>query len=173
MRTVPNKSHASLSALLAMIAGFALGGCGVVEHPQYQSKLTAARTNLRGDEIIGIWVSRGTFPLEGTYLFTTQFRPDGTGHTRARNVTYGQVASTEWNQRWWYVGNGVWKGTQELAMPHLAAGLTHNFDITWRYTGKEMLYENAYRTPLGRRTVRGVAVRANDRSAVEEHLKQN
>lgn len=161
-------------SLLCVTAGFALTACHtVIEHPEYRTKLSAARTDWRGDEIVGIWVSRGRFPIEGTVLLTTQFRVDGTGYTRAENKTWGRFGTTEWTQRWWYVGHGLWKGTQQLATPNLAARTTSNFDISWRYTGRELLYENDFLTPMGRRTIRGIAVKAGDERAVEEHLRRN
>lgn len=146
-------------------------GAPVSGPPDYWTKLAVARTNCQRNDIVGIWVTRGTAPFAGTNLGTMQFFPDGTGYVRVKGGTFGPVASTEWSLSWSYAGNGVWRGTQRLAKSHPIAQTARNFRLTWRLSGKDLLIENSFDSPLGHIVDHFVAVRANDDRAVEAHLR--
>src|SRR6187455_622513 len=93
-------------AAATWVAVFLLTGCTAAPwhqiDPEYTRLLGEARTDCRGDEIVGIWVTKTSAraflaPMRHTMLF----RPDGTGRIRAQGVDFA-------NTTWSYNGRGVW-----------------------------------------------------------------
>jgi hypothetical protein len=114
--------------LAAVLLPVLLMACTAMD-PEYKTLEKQALVQCRGDEVVGVWVSKITamgFPQRRTLLL----RPDGTG--RMRLMTEG-VMKEEFEAGWKYSGGGVWYGSlSQLGLP------MYVFKI--RTTGKELLY---------------------------------
>ncbi|MCE9518219.1 MAG: hypothetical protein K8R87_01415 [Verrucomicrobia bacterium] len=137
---------ASLRRLVITFAALLFAsGCADVE---YSSKLATLRTNCKGTEIVGVWVSK---LKNGPYGMQTKFamlvRPNGTGIMRYA----GMESTMEWN----YVGSGTWRGS-------CSWGGWEQREMTIHFDGQELL--------LAAQGMRLVFVRADDQAAVEDHL---
>lgn len=132
-----------------------LAGCTAID-PEYRAREVAALVQCRGDEIVGVWVSKLTnvgFPQRRTLLL----RPDGTG--RLRVLTEG-VMEQEYEVLWKHSGGGVWDGTL-LQHGHTA------YIIQMHTTGRELLYH-----VRNINNVHAVFVRASDDAAVNAYLQR-
>lgn len=144
--------------LHAVCAGFlalALAGCTAMD-PDYARHEMAALTSTRGDEVVGVWVSKMTAVGFGQRR-TLLLRPGGTG--RLRVLTQG-LATEEFEARWQHLGAGRWSGT-------LSQNGSVRFTFDLRTTGRELLYhvDNIA-------NVHAVFVRADDENAVQTHLQR-
>jgi hypothetical protein len=146
--------------------------CGLTfKDPEYATKLATVRTDCRGDEIVGVWISK--VQNIGSAKVTSLFRPDGTGRERnVHNIVDGPAGS-EWTFRWRYAGNGEWHGSDyKLASGTWMAGTATNMKTIFRHTGRELLSEKTFDSPMGRQNHRTICVRANDEAAADEHLRK-
>jgi hypothetical protein len=158
--------------ILAFVAFAALmPSCALnFQDREYAAKLAKARTDCRGDEIVGVWVSK--FRSVGTNRVTVLFRPDGTGRLRGVNDFMDAKGGSESELTWRYAGSGVWNLTRKAVRQHWVTSTFSNFRSTIRYTGADLLKEETFKTPIGVTTEREVFVSAGDEAAVEEHLKR-
>ena len=103
-------------------------GCTVMD-PEYTALKARALTQCRGDEVVGVWISKITavgFPQRRTLLL----RPDGTGRLR---VMTENVMIEEFEVSWRHSGGGVWDGT-------LSKGGHARYVIQMHTTGSQLLY---------------------------------
>jgi hypothetical protein len=139
---------------------------------EYATKASSARTDFRGDEIVGVWVSKVS--NIGSAKFTVLFRPNGTGRERSvHSIVDGSGGGSEWTFQWRYAGNGEWQGSSyQLATGSWMAGTARNMRTTFRHTGRELLCLKTFVSPMGVQKHSSVYIRADDEAAVEEHLKK-
>src|SRR5947209_6113602 len=108
-------------------------GCTMTD-PEYSQKLTQARTDFTGKEIVGVWVSRAhNWAVDGR--ITLLLRPDGTGVYRI-SMNAG-ATPMESPFKWSYAGGGVWKAPLDDGKGTLM----------FRFTGHDLLSEA--RGPMG------------------------
>jgi hypothetical protein len=158
-------------ASLCIVVALLVPSCALnFQDREYAAKLAKARTDCRGDEIVGVWVSK--FRSVGTNRVTVLFRPDGTGRERTVNDFMDAKGGSESALTWRYAGGGVWNQTRKAIKQHWVTSTYTNFRISIRYTGSELLKEEIFNTPIGVTTAHEVFVRADDEAAVEEHLKK-
>jgi hypothetical protein len=139
---------------------------------EYAAKMATARSDVRGDEIVGIWVSK--ISNIGSARFTVVFKPDGTGRERsAHTIVDGSSGASEWTFQWRHAGQGEWQGSHyQRASGSWMAGTAKNMKTTFRHTGRELLCLKTFDSPMGVQRHSSVYVRADDEAAVEEHLKR-
>ena len=93
---------------LALVVAMALvGGCTLTD-PEYPGLVAAARTDCKGNEIVGVWSDSSTM-LHGTGIKAQVLllRPDGTGFRRTIYAN-PKAESTTTQLLWHYQGAGVW-----------------------------------------------------------------
>lgn len=144
---------------------------------EYDKKLALARTDCRGDEIVGIWLTKcHWFGDARAWRNTTLFRPDGTGVGRAFNTTKDPTG-TECRLQWSYSGNGVWHVTSLIEKSDTWwATMQSDSQGVMRYTGSELLRDERWSVVTGvvnsQLRQRSVSVRADDEAAVDAYLSK-
>lgn len=102
-------SQPPIRIALAVLFGVFLSSCASTiwdqYDPEYQGLLSTAKTNCRGDEVVGVWVTKTVdrFGLAAMRL-TMMFKPDGTGKLRRSATEYSDFT-------WVYSKNGIWTAT--------------------------------------------------------------
>ena len=136
----------ALLVSLALLASCADSG--------YERVLASARTDCKGDEIVGVWSNvppaRRTVGVKASVFL---FRPDGTGLCRTiyKNADTGNTTTPI---LWHYEGAGVWKsGT---------AGVGTSGTATIRFAGNALAWEEG--SSLGVWAFRAVYIRMGNES---------
>lgn len=139
------KSHLFLlisQNLLLSSAFFCLAACSM--NPEYAQKIGVARTDCKGDEIVGVW--QASEEVEGAaaagptaYKKTMLIRPDGTGLYRSLGPMYDEPSKYQVN--WSYSGNGIWRAVLKDVGDDMIKSIDQN--VTIRYTGNEILWDNS------------------------------
>jgi hypothetical protein len=107
----------------ASLAAALLSACTFAE-PGYNQLIGMARTDCRGNEIVGVWVDRQENPLgdltDLTFSNTVLFRSDGTGKFRygvAQTRGLPGPQSSLYDLSYRYVGSGVWRFVVRSEVP--------------------------------------------------------
>jgi hypothetical protein len=162
-----------LQGIVCLVVAVLVPSCALnFQDREYAAKMAAARSDFRGDEIVGVWVSKVT--NIGSAKFTVLFRPGGTGRERSvHTIVDGSGGGSEWTFLWRYAGNGEWQGSHyRLAKGSWMAGTASNMKTTFRHTDRELLCQKTFDSPMGVQKHSSIYIRADDEAAVEEHLKK-
>lgn len=165
-------SHQPISA--SRVAGvcfllLSLSACVSID-PEYSQKLASARSDTKGNEIVGVWVSKinpglNPFYTISTGKFTLLFRPDGTGRIR---IALDDRAPFENSLAWTYLGSGQWEA-------HNTANDIDSFEM--KYNGHDLLMHLHSKTvwwgpnPSSGTDEYMVLIPAGDSGALQEYLK--
>ena len=131
--------------------------------PAYASKLKNVRTDGRGNEIVGVWVSETHCKVDGPgpavpvaqSRLILLLKPDGTGILRTSHLTLTDIKSiydmSESKLKWQYSQNGVWTvrytgektgmGNAGEAPTWFLPGVTFPHHISVRLTNDALLWD--------------------------------
>jgi hypothetical protein len=117
-----------------------LGGCATAPDPEYARLLAVARTDCKGNEIVGVWARSS-----GMVTIVVLLRPDGTGLSRSicntnRDPFFNRTVPLLWR----YQGAGVWMSGTAII----------------RFAGNALVWEDH----VGRTTFRLVYIRTGNES---------
>jgi hypothetical protein len=163
-----------IATLLLAAFGAALGlsSCITNSDRDYPAELSRARSDCRGDEIVGVWVAAPRGGLGESWRSTLLLRPDGTGKLRHYQPNF-DPKGTEMRLRWTYAGQGVWQLTGEMIeqTSNVIMPFVRGNPIAVRWTGSRLLSATTWSVFLITTTDKVVWVRANDDVAVTEFLR--
>ena len=153
------------TARMAFICLLLVCVSGCATDKEYAQKLATARTDCKGNEISGIWVSKFK-----DMRITLLLRPDGTG----REITKSSAGNHfECEIKWRYSGGGAWAGTDDGLGVRDAISSPLPSSFTLRFTGNELLLKEQTGNFFGGWHMWSmVFVPADNEAAVEEHLKK-
>ena len=140
-----------------------VSSCVAPSDPEFDQKVISRRTDCKGDEIVGVWVSALKGGLYGDKKMTILIRPDGSGMQKLKENN-GKESLTPF--RWQYVGYGKWAGIindnpdSTIRMFYSSDGqlaVATEVDAFMRHSNNAI--RNYY-----------VCVRSSDEAAVKNHL---
>lgn len=151
--------------LLGVAAAIAFSSCNTMlerTDPEYDRQIAFVSDQCKGDEIVGVWVTKSTLTRGGYSMKEVLlFRPDGSAQARVMGADPGPIS-------WRYEGAGVW--SMYLAgRPGVTSSDSH---ATVRYVNPtanasaRVLADMRWQTVFGEVTHREVYVNPDDEAAV-------